>query len=159
MEYLTLASAIDGLGEAGFVEHFGVSDGALRSFDSGTRFSPSELVIREYHRFEGVSDPDDMSIVYGIETQGGVRGILVDAYGAYSDAAVSAFLQDVPIRGVSRFGGGAPGGSWVFDRPGEILERRPVREPSVFGSYNYGFPVLVPKDPWHDEGGESGPTR
>jgi hypothetical protein len=35
----------------------------------------------------------------------------------------------------------------------------PVREPSVFGSYNYGCPVLVPKDPWHDEGGESGPTR
>jgi hypothetical protein len=41
MEYLTLASAIDGLVEAGVVEHFGVSDGALRSFDSGRRFSPS----------------------------------------------------------------------------------------------------------------------
>lgn len=130
-EYLTLASAIDELVDSGFVEHFGVSDGALRSFDSGRRFSASELVIREYHRFEGVSDPDDMSIVYGIEGQGGVRGTLVDAYGAYSDAAVSAFLQSVPIRGASR---------------------------SVFGSYNHGVPVLVPKDPWHDEGGESGPT-
>jgi hypothetical protein len=51
------------------------------------------------------------------------------------------------------------GPTGVFDRRGEILERRPVREPPVFGSYNYGFPVLVPKDPWHDEGGESGPTR
>lgn len=130
-EYLTLASAIDDLADSGFVEHFGVSDGALRSFDSGRRFSAAELVIREYHRFEGVSDPDDMSIVYGIEGQGGVRGTLVDAYGAYSDAAVSAFLQRVPIRGASRFG---------------------------FGSYSYGFPVPVPKDPWHDEGGESGPT-
>jgi hypothetical protein len=159
MECLTLAGAIDGLVDAGFVEHFGVSDGALRSFDSGRRFSASELVIREYHRFEGVSDPDDMSIVYAIESQGGVRGTLVDAYGAYADAAVSAFLQGVPVRGASRFGGGPAGRTWVFDRPGEILERRPVREPSVFGSYNYGFPVLAAKDPWHDEGGESGPTQ
>jgi hypothetical protein len=100
-----------------------------------------------------------MSIVYGIESQGGVRGTLVDACGAYADAAVSAFLQSVPIRGASRFGGGMAGPTGVFDRRGEILERRPVREPPVFGSYNYGFPVLVPKDPWHDEGGESGPTR
>ena len=143
MEYLTLASAIDNLVDSGFVEHFGVRDGVLWSFDSVRRFDASELVIREYHRFEGVSDPDDMSIVYGVESRGGVRGPLVDAYGAYADASVSAFLQGVLIRGAS--------GPWVFDRP--------VREPSVFGSYNYGFAVLVPKDPWHDEGGESGPTR
>jgi hypothetical protein len=115
-------------------------------------------VIREYHRFEGVSDPDDMCIVYGIEGQGGIRGTLVDAYGAYSDAAVSALLQGVPIRGASRFGGGAAGRPWVFDRPGEILEHSSLGEPSVFGSYHHGFPVPVAKDPWHDEGGESGPN-
>jgi hypothetical protein len=156
---LTLASAIDGLADAGFVEHFGVSNGALRSFDSGKSFRAAELVIREYHRFEGVSDPDDMSIVYGIEGPGGIRGTLVDAYGAYSDAAVSAFLQDVPIRGASRFGGGAAGRPWVFDRPREILEHSPIAEPSVFGSYHHGFSVPVANDPWHDEGGESGPSR
>lgn len=155
---MTLANAIDELADAGFVEHFGVRDGALRSFDSGRRFSALELVIREYHRFEGVSDPDDMSIVYAIEGQGGVRGTLVDAYGAYSDAAVSAFLQAVPIRGTSRFGGGAGGRPWVFDRPGKIRGRNPVRQPSPLGSYHHGFPVPVPKDPWHDEGGESDST-
>jgi hypothetical protein len=153
---LTLASAVDDLAASGFVEHFGVSDGALRSFDSGRRFSAAELVIREYHRFEGVSDPDDMSIVYGIETRGGVRGTLVDAYGTYADAEVSAFLQGVPIRGASRFGGGGTGRPWIFDRPGEIVERSSGREPAVFGRYNHGFPVPVAKDPWHDEGGESG---
>lgn len=35
MEYLTLANALDGLADSGFVEHFGVSDGAVLSFDSG----------------------------------------------------------------------------------------------------------------------------
>ena len=131
---LTLAGALDDLARACFVEHFGVVDGALRSFSSGRRFSPAELVIREYHRFEGVSDPDDMSIVYAIEGRGGVRGTLVDAYGAYSDPAVSAFLQGVPIRG-SRFGGAAT---------------------SIRGPYQHGIPVPVAADPWHDEGGEGG---
>jgi len=61
-------------------------------------FRPDEVVIREYRRFEGVSDPDDMSIVYAIETEGGTRGTLVDAYGVYSDPAVSTFLSTVPMR-------------------------------------------------------------
>ena len=140
---LTLAGAMDDLAKAGFIEHFGVRGEELRAFDSGRAFRAGEVVVREFYRFEGVSDPDDMAIVYAIEGQGGVRGTLVDAFGAYSDPAVSAFLAGVPIRGASRLGGGTTG------RPG-------VREPSGFGSYHYGFPALVPS--WHDEGGESGPV-
>jgi hypothetical protein len=142
-EPLTLSGAIEDLADSGFIEHFGVSEGAMRSFDSGRRFSAAELVIREYQRFEGASDPDDMSIVYGIEGQGGVRGILVDAYGAYADAEVGAFLQTVPIRADSRFGGAILGGP---SHP----------EPSPVETYHHGMPAPVPKEPWHQEGGESG---
>ncbi len=70
----------------------------LRVVETGKTLRPEDVVIREYHRFEGVSDPDDMSIVYAIEAEGGMRGTLVDAYGAYSDPAVSAFLSSVPMR-------------------------------------------------------------
>lgn len=70
----------------------------LRAFDSGKTFGAHELIIREFERFEGVSDPDDMAIVYGIESTDGTRGALVDAFGAYSSPSVSAFLNDVPIR-------------------------------------------------------------
>jgi hypothetical protein len=137
--YLTLAGAVDDLTGAGFNEHFGVGGDALRSFDSGKSFRAEHLVIREYHRFEGVSDPDDMSIVYAIEGQGDVRGTLVDAFGAYSDPAVSAFLERVPIRGADRVGGGGIGRSGMLR-----------------GSYRYGVPIPVAADPWHDEGGEGG---
>jgi hypothetical protein len=157
--YLTLARAIDDLTRSGFIEHFGVSGNDLRSFDSGRKFTAEQVVIREYHRFEGVSDPDDMSIVYAIEGRGGVRGTLVDAYGVYSDPTVSAFLHDVLIRGASRFAGGVAERPWEFGPPGEIHERRMTREPPRFGSYPHGVPVPVPADPWHDEGGESGPEQ
>ena len=33
-----------------------------------------------------------------IESKGGVRGTLVDAFGVYADPAMSAVLNDVPIR-------------------------------------------------------------
>ncbi|MGH7536810.1 MAG: hypothetical protein ACREMG_14700 [Gemmatimonadales bacterium] len=153
---LTLAGVMEDLARSGFIEHFGVRGEELRSFDSGRAFRAGDVVVREFHRFEGVSDPDDMAIVYAIEGEGGVRGTLVDAYGAYSDPAVSAFLAGVPIRGASRFNGGTTGGPGVFGRRGEIGRPSTVREPSRFGSYHYGFPAPVPS--LHDEGGESGPV-
>jgi hypothetical protein len=94
----TLSDALERLGRQGFTEHFGVFDDKLRVFESGKVFGAHEVVIRHYDRFEGVSDPDDMSIVYGIEGPNGTRGTLVDAFGVYSNPVISAFLDTVVIK-------------------------------------------------------------
>jgi hypothetical protein len=39
-----------------------------------------------------------MAIVYGVEAKNGLRGTVVDAFGVYSDPALSALLEHVPIR-------------------------------------------------------------
>ncbi len=96
--YLTVACAVDDLTHRGFAEDFRAVDGKLRMSGTGEMVSPEELVIREYHRFEGISDPDDMAIVYGVEARNGVRGTVVDAFGVYSDPALSALMARVPIR-------------------------------------------------------------
>ena len=70
----------------------------LRAVTSGETFRATEVVIAEYHRFEGVSDPGDMSIVYAIETRSGIRGTLVDAFGVYADRRVGAFVKEVALR-------------------------------------------------------------
>lgn len=152
--YATLAGAVDDLAGSGFREHFQMRAGKLLALGSGSAFNATELEIRAYHRFEGVSDPDDMAIVYAIESHSGVRGTLVDAFGVYADPSVGVFLEGVLIRKGAR-------------------TRRPVREPFVFGprdhpvvvgslaattprtaSYDYGFPAPAPGDPWQDDGGE-----
>jgi hypothetical protein len=92
-----VGSVVDELTRRGFSEDFRVVEGRLKAVATGERFRPEELTIREYHRFEGVSDPDDMAIVYGIETRSGVRGTMVDAFGVYSDPALGALLRDVPM--------------------------------------------------------------
>src|SRR5262249_34982358 len=94
----TRAATLDDLARRGFTEHFEAAADGLRGTEGGRTFKAAELVIRELHRFEGVSDPDDMSIVYAIESRDGTRGTLVDAFGVYSDPAVSRVLEDVPVR-------------------------------------------------------------
>jgi len=98
MGYTTLAEAIDDLTRRGFTEQFSIVEGGLRAVGTGTTFSADDLTVREYHRFEGVSDPDDTAIVYAIETRSGVRGTLVDAFGVYSNPSAGAALMHVPIR-------------------------------------------------------------
>jgi hypothetical protein len=93
----TLDGAVADLARRGFTEHFTVVDTRLHAESSGETFGPLDVIIRDYVRFEGVSDPSDMSIVYAIETRRGTRGILVDAFGVYSNPAISAFLKDVAI--------------------------------------------------------------
>ena len=171
-EYMTLASAVNGLASSGFREHFQIKSGKLLALDSGKTFNAPEMLIRAYHRFEGVSDPDDMAIIYAIESREGVRGTLVDAFGVYADPAVGRFLDGVPIREGSRLGAAETEQPWAHGRPQGARTRRPVREPFVFGPrnhpatvrplaattsgtarYDYGFPAPASGDPWQDDGG------
>ncbi len=97
----TLADANEQLARRGFRENFEVTDDRLRARGSGKTFRSDEVAISEYVRLEGASDPDEMSVIYAIETRDGTRGTLVDAFGVYADPAISAFLQHVPTTKVT----------------------------------------------------------
>lgn len=86
---------IERLERKGFTEHFTVDAGSLKSQETGETFEPRDVVIRAFARYEGVSDPDDMSIVYAIESWSGRRGTLVDAFGTYASPAVTEFVSAV----------------------------------------------------------------
>ena len=85
----------DELIRRGYQEHFRVVDGRLQAIGTGQSFEPKDIVIRGYYRFEGMSDSDDMSIVYAIESRDGTRGTLIDAFGVYSDPLVGDFVEAV----------------------------------------------------------------
>jgi hypothetical protein len=93
---LTMAGVMDDLQDRGYTEHFALRTGRLRGMDSGKVFGPEQVAVAELYRFEGVSDPDDMSILYALETRGGLRGTLADAFGVYSDPDVGTFMAEVP---------------------------------------------------------------
>lgn len=49
-----------------------------------------------------MSDPEDASIVYVIETRSGTKGLLVDAFGPYANPEVGRFLETIEIHGGAR---------------------------------------------------------
>ncbi|NWF74847.1 MAG: phosphoribosylpyrophosphate synthetase [Nitrospirae bacterium] len=95
--YRTMTEAVKGLQERGFTTNFEFADRLVHDVSSRRTFRADELTIIEHHRFEGSSDPDDSSVCYALEAQGGTRGVLVDAYGVYANPEVSEFLTHVPI--------------------------------------------------------------
>jgi len=91
----TLVSCLNSLVRNGFEEHFKVTDNGLKALRTGKHYTPTEVTIANFYRFEGDSDPADNSILYAIETKDGLRGTLVDAFGPYADSKVTNFMTEV----------------------------------------------------------------
>ena len=89
----TLSEAVADLRIRGFTLDFNLEENSLSASNSHVplRLNPNDFEVAEYHRFEGDSNPDDESIVYGIISRNGQKGILVNAYGPYAES-VSALL-------------------------------------------------------------------
>ncbi len=96
-EINTLVDAINELRSRGYVCDFILDSGVMLCKDTNSRFGPDELTIEEIFRFEGESNPDDMSVLYGISALDGTKGIVVDAYGIYEDSSISEFIKKVKI--------------------------------------------------------------
>jgi len=91
----TLAGTLEHLRRRGVTASFGAAPPGLRVTGSDRVYRPDQLRIVEHYRFEGVSDPDDMAVVYAIEADDGTRGVLVDAFGTYADPDVGAILRNI----------------------------------------------------------------
>ena len=92
-EYKTMAEAVEGLRGRGFTSDFTVANEGGDVTAGDRTFKSDDLTIVEHHRFEGMSDPDDSSVVYALEASNGLKGLLVDAYGAYANWKTGALLK------------------------------------------------------------------
>jgi hypothetical protein len=93
-----LEKCVKKLEEKGYTEQFRVEKKVLQSLtDKKKKYKPKDVKAVNFYRFEGTSNPDDMSILYAIETTDGTKGTLIDAYGVYSDDETGVFMQDVDI--------------------------------------------------------------
>ena len=95
-EMQTLSGVMAGLGGAGYPGQFVVSQDSVVCETCGTRSEPEQLAIHEVFRFEGMSDPDDESVLFALEGPCGHRGTLVAAYGPDTSADEAAVLRRLP---------------------------------------------------------------
>jgi hypothetical protein len=96
--YDTLSAAINGLREQGYTLDFNLAFDQLRCAQNGLCLNPTQFEITGHHRFEGYSNPDDASILYMIVSKDGtMKGLLVNAYGVYSDPVSDDMLRKLTI--------------------------------------------------------------
>jgi hypothetical protein len=91
----TLVECLNKMIEEGYKEDFVTEDEQLKCVSTGKLYNPADVNVINFFRFEGISDPEDNSIMYVIETNDGTKGTVVDAYGAYADPDVSTFFAAV----------------------------------------------------------------
>ena len=96
--YGTLSETINALKKEGYTLDINIGKACLICNHSKTEFSPDEFVIDKIYRFEGVSNPDDQSILYAISsTKLGVKGLLVNGYGISADSETNDLIARLVI--------------------------------------------------------------
>lgn len=96
--YPTMVIALKDLQDRGYDCDFQMSGSAIKCTNTGKLYQPQDMTIVEYHRFEGISNPDDMSIVFVVECKDGAKGTVVSAYGMYADIKLLDFMDKVKIK-------------------------------------------------------------
>ncbi len=81
----------------GYLDQYKVEKGKLHDLSNDKKYKAKDVKALNFYRFEGISNPDDMSILYAIETVDGRRGTLIDAYGLYADEELGKFMKEVEI--------------------------------------------------------------
>jgi hypothetical protein len=92
-----LAQTLNKMMQDGYTQNFKATEEGLLCLETSKTYNQSDIHVVNFYRFEGISDPSDNSILYAIEATDGVKGTLVDAYGAYSDPLVEKFMKQVKI--------------------------------------------------------------
>lgn len=93
--YSTLAEASTELKRRGFKANFSVNENEQLVDSEGNHFAPSDVKLIEFHRFEGISNPADSTIIYAVETNKNLKGTVVDSFGADASEVTSSFMNKV----------------------------------------------------------------
>ena len=91
--YDTLTEAIEGLRKQGFIQDYNLKSDRLHCQPDNVELHPADFDIVEVYRFEGMTDPGDEMVLFAISSKDdAVKGIVVNAFGAYEDDAAAKMV-------------------------------------------------------------------
>jgi len=94
--YGTITEAIEQLRKRGYTVDFNLKENCIVC--DPHKFDSNEFEIVDIYRYEGDTDPADETTVYAIESNNGIKGILVNGYGSSSDSMSAEILSKLKIR-------------------------------------------------------------
>jgi hypothetical protein len=93
----TLTDALEDLKKRGYASDFNLQPDAIECGALDLKLRPEDFHVDEIYRFEGMNDPDDSTILFAVNSTAGVKGVIVDAYGAYTDSLTESMLHRLRI--------------------------------------------------------------
>lgn len=80
----------------GYISNFKCENGIMMELVTKNKYQPNQFTIEREYRFEGMSNPSDLSILYIIKTDDGLKGMVTANYGADSDTEIDEFFKNIP---------------------------------------------------------------
>src|SRR6056297_316475 len=87
--------------QKGYINSYRIQEGMLVNADAKLNYSPKDVYIVAEHRFEGMSNPSDMSILYVIETKDGSKRTVLANYSPASSTTMAEFFNSIPKDNIS----------------------------------------------------------
>ena len=97
--YTTLSETMNELRKEGYLEDFNLQQNCLECRNGEFKVFADEFKVDKFFRFEGASNPSDSSILYAISSDSkNLKGLLVNAYGIYSEPMTDEMIEKLQIR-------------------------------------------------------------
>ena len=97
--YVTLSETMNNLRKEGYVEDFNLKQNCLECRNGEYQVFADDFKVDKFYRFEGESNPSDSSILYAISSdKHNLKGVLVNAYGVYSDPVTDEMMMKLSVR-------------------------------------------------------------
>jgi len=89
--YNNLVEATNDLMKRGYTANLSLEGDTIDDKEQHIHMTADDFVIDEFYRFEGQTNPSDMSIIYAVTSDKyKLKGVLINAYGAYANSSSSA---------------------------------------------------------------------
>ena len=83
--------------EKGYTSNYQMRDGKFFDIENKLPLESQEIVIDDEYRYEGMSNPSDLSILYILHVPGKSKGTMLLPYGAGGDGELGWFMKEVSL--------------------------------------------------------------
>jgi hypothetical protein len=94
-DYETLSQATNALTENGYSESFKAEEAQIIAISSDKKYTPENLKITNTYRFEGMTNPQDDTVVFAILANDGTKGTLIMSYSSKHNQNVE-LIKKIP---------------------------------------------------------------
>lgn len=101
--YDNVVEATNDLMQRGYTANLSLEGDTVDDKAQDIHMTADDFEIDEFYRFEGPSNPSDMSIVYAVSSKKyNLKGVLVNAFGTYANSSSSAIDAKLHHKQVSQ---------------------------------------------------------